>query len=126
MDDMEEDNDLPQGRETRRCVGHRGAVFRAKFTSDGNYCMTAGHDKTVRLWNPHKSADGDSKDSERDPEDPPRKKKSKKKHGHHHHEDYDKAMLVKTWDKVHSSAVYDVAMYVVSPVGLIVVVVVVF
>eukprot|EP01138_Halocafeteria_seosinensis_P004408 gb/GECG01004509.1/.p1 GENE.gb/GECG01004509.1/~~gb/GECG01004509.1/.p1 ORF type:complete len:380 (+),score=47.23 gb/GECG01004509.1/:1-1140(+) len=96
-----EDDDLPQGREVRRCVGHRGAVFRAKFTSDGNYCMTAGHDKTVRLWNPHKNSRGEGEE-QTSPEEPPRRKKSRK-------QETETAMLVKTWDKVHSSAVYDVA-----------------
>ena len=33
-----------------------GAVNCVRFTSDGNYCVTAGDDKTVRLYNPHKSS----------------------------------------------------------------------
>jgi mitogen-activated protein kinase organizer 1 len=36
-----------------RLVGHEEGPIRAiKFTSDGKYCITAGHDRTVRLWNP--------------------------------------------------------------------------
>ena len=33
-----------------------GSVNCVRFTSDGNYCVTAGDDKTVRLYNPHKSS----------------------------------------------------------------------
>lgn len=25
-----------------------------KFTENGNYCLTCGSDKTVKLWNPHR------------------------------------------------------------------------
>lgn len=32
-----------------------GSVHCARFTHDGAYCMTAGEDKTIRLWNPHKA-----------------------------------------------------------------------
>ena len=38
---------------TARLVGHEdGPINAVKFTSDGKYCLTAGHDRTVRLWNP--------------------------------------------------------------------------
>jgi FOG: WD40 repeat len=38
---------------TSRLVGHdAGPIRMVKFTSDGKYCLTAGHDRTVRLWNP--------------------------------------------------------------------------
>mmetsp|Transcript_11686 Transcript_11686/g.21850 ORF Transcript_11686/g.21850 Transcript_11686/m.21850 type:complete len:368 (+) Transcript_11686:147-1250(+) len=38
---------------TSRLVGHdEGPIRMVKFTSDGKYCLTAGHDRTVRLWNP--------------------------------------------------------------------------
>ena len=33
--------------------GHDGAVWNAKFSYNGKYCMSGGHDRTVRLWNPH-------------------------------------------------------------------------
>lgn len=35
-----------------------GAVHVSRFTKDGQYCLTAGDDKTVRLYNPHKSQPG--------------------------------------------------------------------
>ena len=35
-------------------VGHEGAILDVIFSSDGNYCLTAGHDRTVRLWNPNR------------------------------------------------------------------------
>lgn len=31
-----------------------GAVNVVRFTHDGNYCLTGGDDKTIRLFNPHK------------------------------------------------------------------------
>lgn len=35
--------------------GHlSGAVNAVRFSSDGNYCMTAGDDRMVMLWNPHR------------------------------------------------------------------------
>ena len=35
-----------------RLVGHDGPVCLVRFTEDGNYCLTAGSDRTIRLWNP--------------------------------------------------------------------------
>mmetsp|Transcript_9238 Transcript_9238/g.15363 ORF Transcript_9238/g.15363 Transcript_9238/m.15363 type:complete len:310 (+) Transcript_9238:41-970(+) len=35
-----------------RLVGHDGPVQAVCFTDDTKYCLTAGHDRTVRLWNP--------------------------------------------------------------------------
>ena len=35
-------------------VGHEGSVRAVRFNSDGNYCMTCGSDKTLRLSNPYK------------------------------------------------------------------------
>jgi mitogen-activated protein kinase organizer 1 len=32
----------------------QGAVRAVRFNADGNYCMTCGSDKTIKLWNPHK------------------------------------------------------------------------
>ncbi|GFV62148.1 WD repeat domain-containing protein 83 [Trichonephila clavipes] len=32
----------------------QGAVRAVRFNVDGNYCMTAGADKSVKLWNPYK------------------------------------------------------------------------
>ena len=39
----------------RRLKGHTGAVSRARWSADGKYAMTCGHDKTLRLWNPLRS-----------------------------------------------------------------------
>lgn len=33
----------------------QGAVRRTRFNVDGVYCITCGSDRTVKLWNPHKS-----------------------------------------------------------------------
>jgi mitogen-activated protein kinase organizer 1 len=35
-----------------RLKGHDGPVQAISFTNDGKYCLTGGHDRTVRLWNP--------------------------------------------------------------------------
>ena len=35
-------------------TGHEGPVRAVRFNSDGNYCLTCGSDKTLRLSNPHK------------------------------------------------------------------------
>jgi len=37
---------------TTRLVGHEGPIKVIKFTHDGKYCVSAGHDRTIRLWNP--------------------------------------------------------------------------
>ncbi|KAJ4814114.1 WD-repeat protein [Rhynchospora pubera] len=34
--------------------GHEGAVLAVRFNGDGNYCLTCGKDRTLRLWNPHR------------------------------------------------------------------------
>eukprot|EP00918_Siedleckia_nematoides_P018318 GHVU01039206.1.p1 GENE.GHVU01039206.1~~GHVU01039206.1.p1 ORF type:complete len:398 (+),score=48.90 GHVU01039206.1:322-1515(+) len=41
-------------RMLRRLDGHKGPVMNVRFNKDGNYCLTCGHDKALRLWNPHK------------------------------------------------------------------------
>ena len=39
----------------RNLNGHlTGAVNSVRFSGDGNYCMTAGDDRMIMLWNPHK------------------------------------------------------------------------
>ncbi|THD21867.1 WD repeat domain-containing protein 83 [Fasciola hepatica] len=38
---------------SRRIHCHQSAVRAARFNSDGMYCMTAGGDKTIKLWNPY-------------------------------------------------------------------------
>ena len=37
-------------------TGHNNSINCIRFTRDGNYCMTAGDDKKVLLFNPHKSS----------------------------------------------------------------------
>ncbi len=44
-------DNLPS-KATSRLVGHEGPIRAVKFSHDGKYCITAGHDRTVRLWNP--------------------------------------------------------------------------
>jgi mitogen-activated protein kinase organizer 1 len=34
--------------------GHSGHVWVVRYNSKGNYCMSGGQDKSVKLWNPHK------------------------------------------------------------------------
>ncbi|CAL8096183.1 unnamed protein product [Calicophoron daubneyi] len=38
---------------SRRIHCHQSAVRAARFNSDGLYCVTAGGDKTIKLWNPY-------------------------------------------------------------------------
>ena len=38
----------------RDLKGHEGAVNAVRYSKDGNYCMSCGDDKTLRLWNPLK------------------------------------------------------------------------
>jgi mitogen-activated protein kinase organizer 1 len=35
---------------------HEGPLHAVKFNADGRYCITAGSDKTLILWNPYRSA----------------------------------------------------------------------
>ena len=47
--------DLPLPcKETRNLEGHQGAVRAVRFNYDGNYCLTCGSDKLLKLWNPYK------------------------------------------------------------------------
>jgi WD40 repeat protein len=46
---------LPR-REARDLAGHEGAVLAVRFNRDGNYCLSCGKDRTLRLWNPHTGA----------------------------------------------------------------------
>ena len=32
----------------------QGAIRAVRFNKDGNYCITCGADKNVKLWNPYK------------------------------------------------------------------------
>lgn len=47
----EVNDDLPS-KPTSRLVGHEGPIRAVKYSHDGKYAITAGHDRTVRLWNP--------------------------------------------------------------------------
>ncbi|KAH9325928.1 hypothetical protein KI387_006106, partial [Taxus chinensis] len=49
----EMDSSLPS-KETSVLEGHEGAVLAVRFNSDGNYCLSCGKDRTIRLWNPHR------------------------------------------------------------------------
>lgn len=44
-------DNLPSKPSTR-LVGHDGPIKAVKFSHDGKYCITAGYDRSVRLWNP--------------------------------------------------------------------------
>jgi mitogen-activated protein kinase organizer 1 len=33
---------------------HTESVNTVKFTGDGNFCMSASNDRTIKLWNPHR------------------------------------------------------------------------
>ncbi|PRQ49247.1 putative transcription factor WD40-like family [Rosa chinensis] len=46
-------SDLPK-KEVNVLKGHEGAVLAARFNKDGNYCLSCGKDRTIRLWNPHR------------------------------------------------------------------------
>ena len=41
---------IPAGR----LKGHNGPIHMIRLTKDGKYCLSAGNDRTVRLWNPTK------------------------------------------------------------------------
>ncbi|KAL3728871.1 hypothetical protein ACJRO7_033457 [Eucalyptus globulus] len=47
------EGDLPR-TEAGVLRGHEGAVLAARFNGDGNYCLSCGKDRTIRLWNPHR------------------------------------------------------------------------
>lgn len=45
--------DLPT-KEVNVLKGHEGAVLAARFNANGEYCLSCGKDRTIRLWNPHR------------------------------------------------------------------------
>lgn len=45
--------DLPR-TEANVLRGHEGAVLAARFNWNGEYCLSCGKDRTIRLWNPHR------------------------------------------------------------------------
>ncbi|KAJ4897257.1 WD40 repeat protein [Raphanus sativus] len=50
---MSATTELPT-KEANLLKGHEGAVLAARFNGDGNYALTCGKDRTIRLWNPHR------------------------------------------------------------------------
>jgi mitogen-activated protein kinase organizer 1 len=42
--------DLPASQVTT-FKGHTGPILAVRFNSDGNYCLTCGQDRIVKLWN---------------------------------------------------------------------------
>jgi mitogen-activated protein kinase organizer 1 len=45
--------------EARLLGGHKGSVNIAAFNADGNYCLSAGDDRRILLWNPRRETDAD-------------------------------------------------------------------
>eukprot|EP00967_Tisochrysis_lutea_P141729 scaffold260789_cov36-Tisochrysis_lutea.AAC.1 len=45
--------------ESQRLPGHKGSVNVVTFNADGNYCLSAGDDRRILLWNPRREADAD-------------------------------------------------------------------
>lgn len=41
-------------QQAARFDAQQGAIRAVRFNKDGNYCVTCGADKTVKLWNPYK------------------------------------------------------------------------
>jgi mitogen-activated protein kinase organizer 1 len=72
----------------RECKGHSGAVNAIRFTKDGSYAMSCSDDRSVRLWNPHKSDPSKAADNE--------------------------ALVIKKYDGVHGYQILDVAIANVS------------
>lgn len=35
----------------KKLIGHKGTVHQAKFNQEGEYCLSTGQDKTIKLWN---------------------------------------------------------------------------
>ena len=40
--------------ETQELKSHKGSILTVQFNSDGGYCLSAGQDRVVRLYNPHR------------------------------------------------------------------------
>ena len=38
----------------KNCKNYFNFLVVSRYSVDGNYCMTAGQDKSVKLWNPNK------------------------------------------------------------------------
>ena len=77
----------------RNLNSHSEAINAIRFTYDGNYCMTASSDRSLKLWNPHKNnvlLDDATIDRNSDTKD---------------------ALLIKTYDGAHGYPVHDVAIF---------------
>ncbi|RYY82421.1 WD40 repeat domain-containing protein [archaeon] len=66
--------------------GHSAAVHAVCMTHDGAYCMTASADRTIKLWNPHKTDSNKPSITNKDP-----------------------ALCVQTYSGAHGYAVLDLA-----------------
>eukprot|EP01126_Amoeba_proteus_P067105 TRINITY_DN9840_c0_g1_i3.p1 TRINITY_DN9840_c0_g1~~TRINITY_DN9840_c0_g1_i3.p1 ORF type:complete len:119 (+),score=14.59 TRINITY_DN9840_c0_g1_i3:330-686(+) len=42
-------------RQRTELIGHTASVAAVAFNSNGEYCLSASYDKTIRLWNPYTS-----------------------------------------------------------------------
>ncbi|CAM9982030.1 unnamed protein product [Discosporangium mesarthrocarpum] len=73
----------------RYLPGGDGPCFTVRFTGDGKYCLTAGKDRTIRLFNPHRA----------NPEKVSRRDKG----------DLEEALLVKSYAGPHGYDILDVA-----------------
>lgn len=47
----------PLFRKARSLEGHKGVIYAIRFNATGTYCLSAGQDNTVRLWNPFRASD---------------------------------------------------------------------
>eukprot|EP01039_Chlorochromonas_danica_P008018 gene8018-8844_t len=70
--------------------GHSAGIHAIRMTKDGSYCMTASADRTIKLWNPHKTNPATKK---QDP-DP--------------HPAIEEALCIQTYAGVHGYPVLDV------------------
>jgi len=43
-------------KEYKILKGHQGSVPVVRFSKDGNYCLSGGNDRTIKLWNPIKGS----------------------------------------------------------------------
>mmetsp|Transcript_13984 Transcript_13984/g.18309 ORF Transcript_13984/g.18309 Transcript_13984/m.18309 type:complete len:269 (+) Transcript_13984:263-1069(+) len=78
-----------------RLKGHNGPVYRCILTADGGYALSAGHDRTIKLWNPNKSTYDQLRDS-----------KSSEGKGKEEQE----GLLIQTYEEGHRYEVVDVSL----------------
>eukprot|EP00208_Stichococcus_sp_RCC1054_P006367 CAMPEP_0206145226 /NCGR_PEP_ID=MMETSP1473-20131121/26722_1 /ASSEMBLY_ACC=CAM_ASM_001109 /TAXON_ID=1461547 /ORGANISM="Stichococcus sp, Strain RCC1054" /LENGTH=309 /DNA_ID=CAMNT_0053541355 /DNA_START=511 /DNA_END=1437 /DNA_ORIENTATION=+ len=53
LPDQEQHETLP-GELQHTLTGHDGPVLAVRFNKPGTYCLSAGRDRTIKLWNPHR------------------------------------------------------------------------